>query len=349
MLYNETAPLPTPPADQMPCGYDFQPANLLVGGEVDTSADEAPIVNQTDEGSFYQVDLPFSFPFFRESVNRIWLSPNGVVYTRVPTGLDYVVSAKAPKNSIAALQADLIPRAVDQGVRVAVGENKVTVMWRSEHYGLPGQGLITVRLTIRADGTFSSSAHFGPDGLNSALKSQILGDPFSATPTDSRSLVGATGALSTFFSVLDLAAAQSALTSSSGDPLALGVGMATNCDGAPPPQDGDPEPVVTNVLISKTGPGRLSVPAQVIFYGTGSGSIPVTLRVNTRTCRGAASVNLSNGAARIRMRVPAGVRNLTATASGVSDTYRFRWSSGAGAGTSDSSRCARLLRSISPF
>jgi subtilisin family serine protease len=349
MLYNETAPLPTPPADQMPCGYDFQPANLLVGGEVDTSADEAPIVNQTDEGSFYQVDLPFSFPFFRESVNRIWLSPNGVVYTRVPTGLDYVVSAKAPKNSIAALQADLIPRAVDQGVRVAVGENKVTVMWRSEHYGLPGQGLITVRLTIRADGTFSSSAHFGPDGLNSALKSQILGDPFSATPTDSRSLVGATGALSTFFSVLDLAAAQSALTSSSGDPLALGVGMATNCDGAPPPQDGDPEPVVTNVLISKTGPGRLSVPAQVIFYGTGSGSIPVTLRVNTRTCRGAASVNLSNGAARIRMRVPAGVRNLTATASGVSDTYRFRWSSGAGAGASDSSRCARLLRSISPF
>ncbi len=349
MLYNETAPLPSLPPNQVPCGYSFQSANLLAGGEVDTAADEAPIVNQTDEGSFYQIDLPFSFQFFRESVNRIWLSPNGIVYTKSPLGLDYVVSAKAPKNSIAALHTDLIPRAADQGVRVAVSDNKVTVMWRSEHYGLPGQGVITVRLTIRADGTYSSSAHFGSDGLNYALKNQVLGNPFESTPTDGRALVGVTGALSTFFSVLDLAATQTALTSSSSEALALGAGMTTSCAVAPPPQDGDSEPVITGVVISQTGAGRLSVPAQVALYGSGSGSVPVTFRVNSRTCRSTVPFNLSDGTARVRLRVPAGVRGLTASASSASDSIRFRWSAGAGAGASDSTRCARLLRSVTPF
>lgn len=346
MLHNEVAALPTPPASQIPCSYDFQSANLLAGGDVDTAADEAAIVNQTDEGNFVQVALPFSFPFFRESVDSIWLSPNGLVYTKSPVNLDYIVTAKAPKNSIAAFQADLTPRAADQGVRVAVASDKVTVMWRSEHYSFPGQGTITVRLTIRADGTFSSSTYFGADGLSSALKAQILGDPFATPATDPRSLIGATGALNTFSSALDLAATQTSLTSSAAEPLALGVGMSSNCAAAPPPQEGDSEPLVDGVTIKKTGSGRLSVPVQIRFSGSGSGPVAVAILVNSRTCQANAAVQLSEGVGRLRVRVPAGVRSLKALTASAGDTARFRWSSGAGASTSHASRCSRLLRTI---
>lgn len=348
MVRNQVAPLPTPPASKVPCGYEFQVANLLVAGEVDTAADNAPIVNQTDEASFYQVDLPFAFPFFRDSISRIWLSPNGLVYTKAPVGLDYLVGAKAPKNSIAALQADLIPRAVDQGVRVAVAADKVTVMWKSEHYSYPGQGIITARLTIKSDGTFSSSAHFGADGQAAQLKSLILGNPYASPPTEPVALVGTTGVLASFSSSVNLAEEQRGLTSSSSDPLALGVTMTNACSAQTPPQNGDPAPVVATIRITKTGSGRLSVPVDIAFQGEGTGNVPLTFRLNDRSCRGSASVDLRSGSATLRARVPVGVRVLSASAASALGSRRFRWSMLQGARSSNASLCSRLLRTLTP-
>ena len=348
MLHNETAPLPTPPSDQVPCGYGLQASNLLSGGSIDTAADTAPIVIQADESNFYQVDLPFAFPFFRESISRIWLSPNGVVYTRAPQALDYVIGAKAPKNSIAALQTDLIPRASDQGVRVAVASDRVTIHWSGEHYSFPGQGVITVRLTIYSDGRFVSSVHFGSDGLAVNLKAFVLGNPFAASPTSPLSLVGAAGTLGVFSSVLGLAETQMSLTSSSSDPLALGVEMANQCSPANPPQDGDPSPEVTAITITKTGGGRLSVPVNIAFQGQGSGNVPLSIRINGRGCRGSASVDLSSGSANLRARIPTGVTLMSASSGAAQDSARFRWARTTGPRPPNTALCSRVLRTLTP-
>ena len=346
MLYGEVEPIPTLPPILQPCGYDFTNTNLLAGGEVDTAADNAPIVNQTDEGSFWQVNLPFSFPFFRDSFSTIWLSPNGLVYTHVPTTVDYQPGSRAPKGSIAALQTDLTPRVSDQGVRVAVGSDRVTVMWRSEHYNYPGQGVITARLTIFANGDIRSSVHFGADGSATALKNTILGNPFSSPTTAAKALVGLTGASPNFSSTVNLAAAQQALIPSSSSPLALGVSMASNCGASSPPPEsgGDPEPSptpdpdpppeqtpdpspipeVASMAISKGGRATGETPISVSMRGTGTGTVSVAVEINDTLCQQTFSASLVSGRGRFLARVPNGVRKLTLTSPPATASSRFR-------------------------
>lgn len=345
MLLNQTSPLPTPPADLAGCDYEFNGENLLSSGEADQAADQAPIINQSDEGDFYRVQLPFSFPFFRESIDTIWVSPNGVVHTKAPSAFDYSVGSRPPRNSIAALQADLTPRGIDQGARVAVAPDKVTVMWRSEHYNHPGEGVIIIRLTIKSDGTFYSSVHFGEDGSLLSLQRQILGDPFAAPSTPAVSLIGVGGATTSFSSKLDLELTQLSLLSPAAPSLALRTTMANGCS-AGPPQSGDPNPEVLTIELAK---GRQTVrwtPLTITFTGTGSGEVPVLFRVNNVDCSPSATVTLSEGDGRLLTFVPDGVRRLTVQASASVARTRIQPRSRRTETLAARGLCRRILRNV---
>lgn len=324
MMFNETVPLPTPPAALQPCGYDFRASNLLTSGTVDTSADNGLLVNQSDEGNFYKVDLPFSFPYFRESVNAIWVSPNGLVYMQQPSLIDYQHGIRAPKNSIAVLQTDLVPRDTTQGVRVAVGADKVTVMWRTEHYSYPGQGVIVARLTLNSSGVIATSLHFGDDGNLSDLRAKVLGDPFAAPAVEPMALMGLSGLASMFSSTVDLATSQRALISAAQEPLALGVEMTTNCKTIPPTDRGDREgPVVSWITIFKEPKRRKEIPINVVFGATGTGAIPVRFSINNVACRRTIKVPLRSGIGRMTARIPRGVQSFGVSSGAVSKKTAF--------------------------
>jgi len=324
LLFNEVAPMPTPPAALQPCGHDFKASNLLTSGSVDTSADNGLLVNQSDEGDFYKVDLPFTFPYFRDSVNAIWISPNGLVYMQQPSLIDYQFGTRAPKNAIAVLQTDLVPRDTTQGVRVAVSPTKVTVMWRSEHYAHRGEGVIVARLTINSSGVISTSLHFGDDGSLSGLRTELLGDPFSVPAVAPQSLVGLTGLASMFSSTVDLAGAQRALISSASDPLALGVEMRTNCKAIPPTDRGDQEgPVVSWITIFKEPKRKNAIPVNVIAGASGTGSIPLRLSINKVACRRTVRIPLRSGIGRMTARIPPGVHYLSVSSGSISTKVGF--------------------------
>ena len=347
MLYNEVAPLPIVPPGELPCGYEMQAANLIGGGEVDTAADQAPIINSSDEGNFYEVVLPFSFPFFRESISTIWVSPNGVVHTKAPTSLDYNIGSRAPLNSIAALQTDLIPRTAEQGVRVATAADRVTILWRQQHYTFRDEGEIFVRLTIRSDGTISSSVHFGQDGLATALRHKVIGDPFVSPEAPAIALVGTTGPLTSFSSLLSLASAQRQLISSSQDPLALGITMVNTCSSQPP-QQGDPSPVpeVLSLSIKRGRTTMRATPITLELRGVGTGSVPVSFKINNRACSGSFNAALTDGVADLVAAVPDGVGALRVEASSVRSGTRFKVRSLAASRLAHRRLCTKLLASV---
>lgn len=348
MLYKEASPLPTPIAGSEPCRYDLQFTNLINAGDVDTSADEAPIINQVDEGEFYSVDLPFTLPFFRTSTNKIWISPNGTVYSKEPTGFDYRISARAPMNSIAGLHTDLIPRAADQGVRVQVALERVTIMWRSEHYNFPGQGVITLRTTIFKSGAISTSVFFEGADSGLTLRAKVLGNPFSSPQVEPVGVVGITGSpISTFSSTANLFTVQQGLISSSSELLALGGSMSSLCSVNPPdPSDDDPLITVSSINLRKGRRGPNAIRLNIGLEGTGTGSVPVTFAINDVTCNGEIAAQLVNGSKKLSAKVPNRVARLVVRASEVEARARFNVSSSAPSTARIARLCTKLLNSV---
>lgn len=327
MLYGEVAPLPAGGAEPPDCGYDFTTQNLAVTGEgVDTAADSQPIVNQADEGSFYALPLKFSFPLFRGSANVIYVSPNGVVYTKPPVGLDYQVGARAPYNAIAALHSDLTPTKAHHGVRVYSGPDKATILWTHEHYASQGQGDVQVRLTIFPNGVIKSSVSFGPAGELVELRRTVLGDPFGAIPSAAKALIGIGGPSGSYSSTLDIAAAQRTNLPTGNEPLILGVTMNPNCsadDGG----SGEKAIVKKITLREQTKRRGSRTPSSALvgsLKGEGSGVVPVTVTINRTQCQQSAQVTMKDGAARFTGQLPKVAVRLTFSSSGASRTLRMK-------------------------
>jgi hypothetical protein len=303
LLLNQREPLP-PADDGLPaCGYDFETKNLAKGGGIDTSADTKPIVNQNDEGGYYRVNLPFEFPFFRTKTSTLYVSPNGVVYLNEPTASDYQIAQRAPNNSIAAFQSDLIPRAAKQGVRVATHSDRVTVAWSSEHYALLGSGPVTVRLTLFKSGVIHDSISFDSTTNPVQMSRFLLGNPFSTPTGTPLGLVGVAATSSRLSSTLDLAATQMQLVDSESDPLNLGVAMLPNCFQVE--SGGTVEPVSVSKLRVRLARDRKSVSLDV--SGVGTGKVSMTATVNGVACSQAAWTSLSSGKGSHRLPVPRGV------------------------------------------
>lgn len=157
MLRNETSPVAAPTPTPAPCSYSISQITF----QPDTTVESSETIIQADEFNYHEVVLPFSFPYFREQVGRIFVSPNGVVYTKnAPAGMDYQNSSEAPLNAIAALHTDLTTANAPHGVKVNLGADRVSIYWLAETYESRAAGDIKAWLTIYADGTIDDFVAF---------------------------------------------------------------------------------------------------------------------------------------------------------------------------------------------
>lgn len=331
MVYGNVAPLPSGGSEVPGCGYDFVTSNLATSGEgVDTSADNQPLVNQADEGSYYAVPLKFTFPFFRSSANVVYLSPNGVVYTKAPTGLDYQTGQRAPFNAIAALHTDLTPTKSNHGIRVYSGADKLTVLWTDEHYAAQGQGDVQARLTLYPNGVVKTSVAFGPAGEFVTLRKTVIGDPFASPASPSKALIGLSGGSGAFSSTLDIASAQRKVLATGNEPLILGVSMNPNCSNGG--GEGGGSAVVQKISLKEqsTRSNTRNKPGSVVgkIRGTGSGVVPLSITINRVPCQQVGQLTMTAGSGRFTTKLPKLPVRLTFSSNGASRTLNMK-SSGA--------------------
>jgi subtilisin family serine protease len=365
MLSNETLPLPGDYGGGETCSYAVQTSNLLLGGEIDTSADNATVVNTFDEGGYYAVDLPFDFQFFSGTVRRIYLSPNGVIYKTSPLGYDYSPADRAPLNSIAALHVDLIPRVAGQGVRVAASKDKVTIVWSSEIYSYPGMGVVTTRATLKPSGEVSVSVAFSETGAVGSLRRQVLGDPASTPVIYPSSVMGIAGPATSNAFTLNLGATLTQFGAGSSSPVFLGVTYTPLCSVRTPDQDnspptpgagegegGDEGAAVSSLRLRRSSSGRegqRSLRFTGVMTGRGDGHFPATVYLDRQACTGSAGVTLAGGAGTFTVQVPSAVSRLGVVAAGRRASVQLPRALGTGSRLSARSHaraCRSVLRSI---
>ena len=273
MLYNQTSPLPQPTPVPAPCAYSVQGLPF----DPDTTVQASDIVIQADEYNYYPVELPFSFPFFNQQISRLYVSPNGIVYTKAaPSGMDYVNSSQAPLNSIAAMHADLTTTDSPHAVRVKVAADHITIYWLAESYSLKGQGDVEAWLTIFSDGRIDDYISF----QNSRVEALF----------QDKSTVGITGSYSS--NSKTYAFNSSAMRSGTA------IRYTPQCSSDP----GSGSVVVSKLsLKGKDGSGKTSKEIkpgkgfEIGIEGTGSGSVQINAAFNDKTCPFAAIVAFNNG------------------------------------------------------
>lgn len=167
MVRGITVPLPEK-GDADPCSYS-------IGQEPyspDRAADRGQLVLNADELDFQTVYLPFEFPFYGRAVNKVTVSPNGVLYMgQVDSVLDFQSSGKAPLNSIAALHSDLASDPKPLGVYMSATRDKATFLWSARPYGL-ARGSVKVYLTLYADGSVTDSVEFSDASALASVQSK---------------------------------------------------------------------------------------------------------------------------------------------------------------------------------
>lgn len=256
LISGDTSPIPQPPT--LPgCQY----AVSTITSSPDTAADNARMIINADDGNYYTVRLPFQVAWDGGSVSSITVSPNGVVYMgSTPLGNDYLSGPVAPRNSIAALHADLYPMGQGYGVRVAVGSDSVTVNWRTTSYALKA-GVAIVRLTIHANGVIQSWYEFHDQTLETSL---------SATAT-----VGIHGAT-----------AQSIATFSAADGKVhdgLGVQFTPSCEDARVQVQ---ELDLVGISNLGTSPQlELGKKLGMSVFGSGTGALTLQFAIEKRVCK----------------------------------------------------------------
>ena len=308
LLRDERLPVPAPPNNGEICPYEFEYKRILDSTELDTSADGEVIVNQSDEGGYVRVDLPFDFPFHNRVIRTVFVSPNGVVYEVEPHNLDYLTSYRAPYNSIAAMHIDLTPRRADEGVRVFTGHDRVTILWKAELYMMPDIGPLSVRLTLSPTGQVVSTVSFEEAGTPEVLSKIVLGDAFSDPVQSPMGIVGISGASRLASSTADLLAAQRLLMEERDGEFSAKVTMNPTCEVS----GGNREITVPHIqkIKIRNKRGRNSK-LRLAFGGIGTGRVPLSVKVNGRLCSEAGDVGLIDGRAERRVRVPRTLRHLS--------------------------------------
>ncbi|MFO0416898.1 MAG: S8 family peptidase, partial [Pseudomonadota bacterium] len=307
LLRDDRSPLPDSGAGAPKCTYTVEAMNLATGGAIDTAADSAAIINQADEGGYYQVSLPFNFPFFDTVTRSVYLSPNGVVYMHQPRGVDYQVAKRAPNFSIAALHTDLTPRAARHGVRVNVANDRVTVYWLSEQYSTSGQGPVTVRLSLYPSGKIYSTVTFEEAANSVALSHKVLGNALTNPPTAPMGVVGLSAHSISWSNTVDIADVQRRTLASASDRFELGVTMTSSCVPNSLPEAPAEVAKLQRIRLRATSQSRL----RVDYSGLGSGRWPVTAKINGQSCAQPLWATIADGRGSARLRMPAGVRRVS--------------------------------------
>ncbi len=343
LLRDERVPLPDRPNSGEVCPYEFEYMRLHESTQLDTSADREPIVNQSDEGGFVRVDLPFDFPFHNRIIGTVFVSPNGVVYEVEPHNLDYLPSYRAPYNSIAAMHIDLTPRSSDQGVRVFHGQNRVTILWKSELYMLPDIGPVSVRLTLWSTGKVTSTVSFEEASGAELLSKVVLGDIFSDPVQSPMGLIGIGGASRRASSTADLLEAQRLLMEQDDGEFSLKVTMNPTCEVS----GGNTEvnrPHIQKIKIrNKRGRGTN---LRLAFGGSGTGRVPLSVKVNGKLCAEAGDVALVDGRAERNVRLPRALRHLSIVSGEARMRKRFSRRAGRVSKRGRDKVCGRIIAAL---
>ncbi len=346
MLFNETKPLLGGGGIEPTCVYDLDVSNLAPAGTVDTSADSEPIVQQADEGEFYRLALPFPFPFYETTLSTLFISPNGVVYAKPPSAIDFEPGRQAPLQSIAAFHIDMVPLATRHGVRVFKGSDKVTILWTEGLFSAQKTNSeVKVRLTLHATGKADISISFegGDDG--SSLRRLALGDPFQQPSMRPAAVIGVSGSSTTSSSTVDIPKSLEGLVSSLDDRLVLGVSMLPRCKGGA-------KPSVNSIALRRGASSRSAQAVKVRGYlaGDGDGNVPVSLAVDAFRCEGFKMVRLQGGRAAFRVKIPRGPSRVAASSGGVRGSVRLSSNRGGGdrarARKGSGRMCRAILRSL---
>lgn len=274
---NQVSPVPGGAGNEPSCTYtsdviDFNP-NLAVTTE--------QIVQTADELNFYNLNLPFNFPYFGETFGAISISPNGVIYFgNAPSDMDYTNGSRAPMRSFAALQTDLIASAAPYGVRVAANAEAVDIYWRAEHYALRGQGDVEVWVRLTPDGNIEEHLSLTTAAVQSLVPQ--------------RSTIGATGGPGSGY-----------YTYAYNDPKiysGLGLRFHGTCV-----QEANVDRISVvgyeraGRAVPRAVPGRA---LGVSLFGKGTGAVELSAAFNSVTCRQTASINLSNGYGQVQGTMP---------------------------------------------
>lgn len=156
LVNNESTPLPQAPN----CTYEMSKISF----DSTNLAEAQPILLQADENTFYNLALPFNFPYYGKEYSSMYISPNGVVYLGYqPVTYDYTNKQTPSPNSIAALHTDLIAKNDPYGVRVYKDYSKVVIYWRAKHYSMQyadNKGDVYVKLVLKSDGVIEDYISF---------------------------------------------------------------------------------------------------------------------------------------------------------------------------------------------
>lgn len=276
MLQGTIEPVPPPTPEPLPCHYAIEEIQF----NPDQQVAAQPIVLQADEMSFHNLELPFQFPFYRSTVTSLQVSPNGVVYRKAPSGMDYTNSSRAPLNSIAPLQTDLL--AADgstDGVHVLKSSDRVVVYWDMKFYDSPAGGNVRVWLHLYADGIIEQFLSFGSDELLAQVRKQAT--------------VGMSGP-----------------TRESADTYAVNSKKITNglsLRYTPQCGEGQGDNAQVRRISVKPSKGNSIVPGGKVgirFGGSGYGTVLVSAAFNGQVCQAQVSGYMTDGRLRMAARLP---------------------------------------------
>lgn len=286
LMSNITTPVPSNGVGQE-CIYRAVAAPVAI----DRRVESAPVVVNSDELGFYNLALPFDFPFYDRTVRNVILSPNGVIYTqRAPTTMDYITSSQAPLQSIAALHTDLMAGGYPYGVRAITNSSQATIFYRMRHFGMPSGGDVLVWVTLHANGVIEQRVEFGSSTLASFVQR--------------RATVGISGS-----------SPESAVTwshNSSALYHGLELRYEPHCGAVPPPASGVS---IAAIEVRKRARARAlhrirtGTRFDLALLGSGTGQIELNAALDGRRCRTSRLVQVTDGEAMLQGRA---VRRLEA-------------------------------------
>jgi subtilisin family serine protease len=316
LLHGEFVATPNPSPDPVACTYTAQEISY----QPDYSADASPAVQQADEFNFYELSLPFSFSFHNRLVQKVSVSPNGVLYLHhAPTSMDYKNGSAAPLESIAALHTDLSGEGEGLGVRVAVSDQRAVIYWKAQHYGYRAGGYAEVRLVLNADGSIEEYLTFSDPATEQFIQSQSTIGVSGPSPLSATTFASNTAAIHS----------------------GLAIRYSASCVEAPV------APQVSSLLLRGVRHGRLTKQLrpgkefQVFASGHGNGSLVVQASFNGRSCPTQGQIDLSNGLGTLSGALPKvsrGVREMRITIGDSSRSARIKHGKPAARGASRARR-----------
>jgi hypothetical protein len=227
--------------------------------------------------------------------------------------------------------------------------------WSSELYSLPGNGPVTVRLTLFKNGEIRLTVNFDKATNPADLSLITFGNSFVSPRVAPIALIGVAASSTNFSSTVDIAALQRNLISGPSKLLNLDLKMIPNCFVPNKPTNSNPEESPgrdrsdnRRALVSKISLRWLAGKRKIAVAVRGSGSGVVSLRaaLNGESCQGSTMLKMNNGAGSFTVALPVGANRLSFSSPNAAASLRSRRLQSIRRAKSVQQMCQRLYRSV---